>query len=244
MRCRCDGVPGKSPFYDGWRALPGPVTIMMPPSSERRSLYTPATETWSGFVPDFVKLMSGDLGFAYSIVNEDELCAVETVEYFRAFLRNPLGLNCTTDPINREPCCLVAEEAYSSDLLLFELGDDMSIRPSAQPCSALLGVLLSCVQRAWACSRCEQTVPQLRRGLPLRVQDRPQARPGAPSALAASRHGVRRTSARDASDRKAQCFRGIGEVRGRQCGARPRLTSKIVLATVYLIQCEKSLRCR
>ena len=220
MRCRCDGVPGKSPFYDGWRALPGPVTIMMPPSSERRSLYTPATETWSGFVPDFVKLMSGDLGFAYSIVNEDELCAVETVEYFRAFLRNPLGLNCTTDPINREPCCLVAEEAYSSDLLLFELGDDMSIRPSAQPCSALLGVL-SCVQRAWACSRCEQTVPQLRRGLPLRVQDRPQARPGAPSALDASRPGIRRTSSLDASDRTAECVRG--EILGRQRGARPLL---------------------
>ena len=75
---------GKSPFFGLWRGNNETFNVMMPSSNEVLALYSAATDSWSGFAPDFLKLMSADLQFSYDIVNEMDLCPTELVEAFRA----------------------------------------------------------------------------------------------------------------------------------------------------------------
>ncbi len=75
---------GKSPFFGLWRGNNETFNVMMPSSNEVLALYSAATDSWSGFAPDFLKLMSADLQFPYDIVNEMDLCPTELVEAFRA----------------------------------------------------------------------------------------------------------------------------------------------------------------
>ena len=80
-----------------------------------------------GFAPDFMALMSADLGFSYNILAEADpeqiLCPLEEIEAYRTYLRTlPSSYNCTVlfrGPF--PPCCLVAEKMYRNDLLLFEI---------------------------------------------------------------------------------------------------------------------------
>jgi hypothetical protein len=77
-------VAGKSPFFGVWRPVNETFHMMMPSGSDVLALYTAATDSWSGFAPDFLKLMSHDLQFAYDIVNQIDFCTTEMIEAFRA----------------------------------------------------------------------------------------------------------------------------------------------------------------
>jgi hypothetical protein len=91
----------------------------MPSFSSTVSLYHPATG-WSGFVPEFLNLMSADLTFAYNIVDQHSVCSVELVEAFRAFLRNPRDLTCSTFVATEYySCCVTAAKYYRDDKYLF-----------------------------------------------------------------------------------------------------------------------------
>jgi hypothetical protein len=65
-----------------------------------------------GFVPEFVKLMSNDLGFEYDITDERSLCDVIAVEYFRMWLREEVDICATQDGYAAE-CCAVAKNEYA-----------------------------------------------------------------------------------------------------------------------------------
>jgi hypothetical protein len=69
--------------------------MLMKSWSNTISLNNPATG-WSGFVPDFVKLMSNELVFAYEIIDLNHVCSVELVEAFRASHRSK-GPTCSAD---------------------------------------------------------------------------------------------------------------------------------------------------
>jgi hypothetical protein len=95
------------------------------------ALYKPATEVWSGFAPDFLKLLSNDLGFAYNIVNAAQFCTREKVEAYRAFLRNTWGATCEQFPpvsVHDPACCLAAANNYTSDTFLFSFDETVDIR--------------------------------------------------------------------------------------------------------------------
>jgi hypothetical protein len=74
--------------------------------------YEPDTDSWVGFVPEFVKLMSNDLGFEYDITDERSLCDVIAVEYFRMWLREEVDICATQDGYAAE-CCAVAKNEYA-----------------------------------------------------------------------------------------------------------------------------------
>jgi hypothetical protein len=95
------------------------------------ALYKPATKVWSGFAPDFLKLLSNDLGFAYNIVHAAQFCTREQVEAYRAFLRNPWGATCEQFPrvsIHDPACCLAAANNYTSDTFLFSFDETVDLR--------------------------------------------------------------------------------------------------------------------
>ena len=98
----CVGA-GDSPFHGAWRSISFADKfghVLMKSGSNTISLYNAATG-WSGFVPEFLKLMSNELVFAYDIIDLNLVCSVELVEAFRAFHRYP-GRTCSkwngTDP--------------------------------------------------------------------------------------------------------------------------------------------------
>ena len=74
--------------------------------------YEPDTDSWVGFVPEFVKLMSNDLGFEYDITDERSLCDVIAVEYFRMWLREEVDI-CATQDGSAAECCAVAKNEYA-----------------------------------------------------------------------------------------------------------------------------------
>jgi hypothetical protein len=96
------------------------------------ALYKPATDVWSGFAPDFLQLLSSDLGFAYDIVDSASFCARELIEAYRTLLRNPYGLTCEDFGVSLgDPaCCLVAKNNYSSDIFLFSFDETVDHRVS------------------------------------------------------------------------------------------------------------------
>jgi hypothetical protein len=88
---------GDSEFNGAWRNISsgGAATMLMKSWSNTISLHNPATG-WSGFVPDFLKLMSNELVFAYEIIDLNHVCSVELVEAFRASHRYK-GPTCSAD---------------------------------------------------------------------------------------------------------------------------------------------------
>ena len=102
---------GSSPFARAWEG--GNISVVLSSVSDGLSLYEPDTESWVGFAPDFVKMMSNDLGFTYDITDERSLCEVVLTEYFRGFIR--AGISCQTIFNNSVPdacCTAAATKAY------------------------------------------------------------------------------------------------------------------------------------
>ncbi len=91
------GAPtaGDSPFHGAWRNMQGDVHVLIKSGANTIALYNNVTDQWTGFAPDFLRLLSNDLIFAYDIIDLNHVCSVELVEAFRAFLRSPRGLTCS-----------------------------------------------------------------------------------------------------------------------------------------------------
>jgi hypothetical protein len=109
---------------------------MMPSDSTVNGLRDASTLLWSGFAPDFLKLMSDELHFDYDIVDTLSLCAVEEVEAHRALLRS--GRSCSGYEHkllnDQKECCETAANSYRDDLFLFHVketirGDQDTLAP-------------------------------------------------------------------------------------------------------------------
>ena len=99
---------GKSAFADTARGMPK-LEVVMASVSKSLAHYEPDTRTWTGFAPDFLKLLSNDLGFTYEITDERMLCDLTMVEVFRAFHRaNMAGTMCADrygNGTEKRACC-------------------------------------------------------------------------------------------------------------------------------------------
>jgi hypothetical protein len=113
-------LAGPSPFADAWRSeYTKKILFAMPSGHWGSALHDEKTGLWSGFAPDYVKLMSADLGFAYSIIDLNELCDVELIEAYRAFFRG--GHKCSdVFSFSKDKCCTTAADHYGDDLFLFD----------------------------------------------------------------------------------------------------------------------------
>jgi hypothetical protein len=96
------------------------IQVVVASVSDELALYEPDTGVWSGFVPDFLKLISNELGFEYDIVDERSLCDITALEYFRAFLRKGRDI-CVEWNSTMAECCAVAASEYDDDLGWFYL---------------------------------------------------------------------------------------------------------------------------
>ncbi len=109
--------------YEGLR-----FQVVMASVSDVLARYESDTSTWAGFAPDFLNLISNELGFKYDIVDERSLCDIIAVEYFRAYLR--IGEDfCANVTGTMGECCAVAANEYApNDLGAFNLGPDRALQ--------------------------------------------------------------------------------------------------------------------
>ena len=79
--------------------------------------YDPGTRAdgrqWNGFAPDFLDLMSRQLGFSYRITDERSLCDLTAVEFYRAFRREGIDV-CALWNRSSECCALAGTQEYAS----------------------------------------------------------------------------------------------------------------------------------
>jgi hypothetical protein len=108
-------LAGKSPWGDAARGFP-PIQVVMASVSRALAHYDPDTRTWKGFAPDFLKMLSNDLGFPYAITDERSLCELVKVEYFRAVFAAGIDGPCKyirNGTIDKECCVLAGTKEYA-----------------------------------------------------------------------------------------------------------------------------------
>jgi hypothetical protein len=120
-------APGPSPFQNAWRSVfTEKILVAMPSVSDTLASHNAQTGLWSGFTPDFLKLMSLDLGFVYDIIDINAVCAVELIEGYRAVLRK--GYRCSdVAGFADDPCCTTAANYYRDDLFLFDFNQSLGL---------------------------------------------------------------------------------------------------------------------